>query len=81
MIARKKLFDSKGKLRETELVGDIVDTILAIYSIGKYTKMAEVNLELRRCGLFISFPDQKDIINYLTNIHVLSKTMTVCKQN
>ena len=81
MIARKKLFDSKGKLRETELVGDIVDTILAIYYIGKYTKMAEVNLELRRCGLFISFPDQKDIINYLTNIHVLSKTMTVCKQN
>lgn len=81
MIARKKLFDNQDELRKTELVGDIVDTILAIYSIGRYTKMAEVNLELRRCGLFISFPDQKDIINYLTNSGLLSKIMTLPSQN
>lgn len=74
MIAGKKLFDTQGELRKTELVGDIVDTLLAIYSIGKYIKVAEINLELRRCGFFISFQTQEDIIDYLTNRDMLSRT-------
>lgn len=71
MISENRIFNEKGELRVIELVGDIIDTILIIVKVNPGIDIAKVNLELRKCGFFISHPILSKIWEHLINYGLL----------
>ncbi len=68
------LFDKKGNVKLTEDSAYLMDCILTIYASGIEVKtLHRLNLELYRCGVYISYPDLKKVITYLCNEGLLSK--------
>lgn len=72
MIEENKIFDKKGELRAIELVGDIVDTIMVIAIINPGVDIHYIDLELRKCGFFISHPTLRNIKRSLISDGILS---------
>jgi len=71
MIKESKIFKN-GKTRRTELVGDIIDTILIMCGASHPpANVYDINIELRRCGFILSIPLLKKILEYLVEEKIL----------
>ena len=65
-VKKETLFDKKVNITLTEDTAYLMDCILTIYVSGIEVKtLHRLNLELYRCGVYISYHDLKKVINYL----------------
>lgn len=55
-INEQEIFKSNGEFKLTRDLADLLDTVLFIVAVNVNSSIYEINLELRRCGFFISHP-------------------------
>jgi hypothetical protein len=67
------LFDGSGELDifpENEI---LKSTIVLIISVKSGLEVKEINLELRRCGFYLSHSELVNILNYLTDKKIIKE--------
>ena len=58
----QNLFDSKGEFILTSDSATLLDTILTILTAKYELRIEQLNLELRRCGFFLTIPELKQVL-------------------
>ena len=61
-IKKDELFKENGEFNLTQDLANMLDTILIISMVKGAMDLYNMNLELRRCGFFISHPELKEIV-------------------
>jgi len=64
-ISENDLFKSNGEFNLSADLANMLDTILIVLCVRKMITVTEINLELRRCGFFISHPELKKVLDKL----------------
>lgn len=65
-IDESDLFDNKGEFNLTKDIANMLDTILIVLIVVDKTSLHNINLELRRCGFFLTHPELKKVVKKLT---------------
>lgn len=62
-VNEQELFKPNGEFNlSMEGLPELLDTILVMLCVNNDMETFAINLELRRCGFFITIPEQKKII-------------------
>ena len=72
-IDETELFKSNGGFNLTKELSNMLDTILIVLTAENLTDLNKLNLELRRCGFFITHPDLKKVIKKLMKDGLVSE--------
>lgn len=73
-IDETELFKSNGEFNLTKELANMLDTILIVLIVEKQSDLNKMNLELRRCGFFITQPDLKKVVKKLVEDGLISDT-------
>lgn len=72
-VEENQLFDSKGKFIITKENCYLMDAILTVFAAGiQINNLHVLHLEIFRCGIYISYPELKQSIQYLEKEGLLS---------
>ncbi len=70
------LFDEKDNVILTEDTAYLMDCILCVFLAIEVKTLYLLNLEMYRCGIQITYPDLKKVVNYLIKEGLLSNNLS-----
>ena len=72
-----KIFKKDGEFNLTKELANLLDTILMVLCSKSPTELSDINLELRKCGFFISNPELTSILDKLTKQGLVDNGMLI----